>query len=125
MGRIRREIRVDGSTFWALFDSGSRNTYVLPSVAALLATRPLPQPRDVALGGRKHVLDRASLLVATVEGRSIDTDAYVIDTLGPDEDGRPIEILLGALAMQKWGIRLAPDEERLDWSHYSTAFVEF
>jgi hypothetical protein len=38
----------------------------------------------------------------------------VIEDIGNDEDGRPIEILFGALAMQQWGIRPVPDEERLD-----------
>jgi len=27
--------------------------------------------------------------------------------------------------MQQWGIRLIPDEERLDLSHYPEEFVEF
>ncbi|MBM3301809.1 MAG: hypothetical protein FJY85_17895, partial [Deltaproteobacteria bacterium] len=41
-----------------------------------------------------------------------------------DDDGCPIDILLGALAMQKWGIRLIPEEERLDLSHYPEEFTE-
>jgi len=49
----------------------------------------------------------------------------VIDEIGPDEDGRPIEILFGALAMQQWGIRPVPDEEDLDLSHYPKEFLEF
>ena len=34
-------------------------------------------------------------------------------------------ILFGALAMQQWGIRPVPDQEKLDLSHYSKEFVEF
>ena len=49
----------------------------------------------------------------------------MIDQIGKDEDGKPIEILFGALAMQHWGIRPVPDEERLDLSHYPEVFVEF
>ena len=49
----------------------------------------------------------------------------VIDEIGRDEDGRPIEILFGALAMQQWGIRPVPDEEDLDLSHYPKEFLEF
>jgi hypothetical protein len=49
----------------------------------------------------------------------------VIEEIGKDEDGKPIEILFGALAMQQWGIRPKPDEERLDLSHYPDEFVEF
>ena len=49
----------------------------------------------------------------------------MLDEIGKDENGRPIEILFGALAMQQWGIRPVPDEEKLDLSHYSDEFVEF
>jgi len=47
------------------------------------------------------------------------------DQLGDDENGTPIEILFGALAMQQWGIRLIPEQEKLDLSHYPEEFVEF
>ena len=49
----------------------------------------------------------------------------MIEEIGNDEDGKPIEILFGALAMQQWGIRLMPAEEKLDLSHYPEEFVEF
>ena len=42
-----------------------------------------------------------------------------------DEEGKPIEVLFGALAMQQWGIRRNPAEEKLDLSHYPKEFVEF
>jgi hypothetical protein len=41
------------------------------------------------------------------------------------EDGNPIEILFGALAMQQWGIKLDSPEEKLDLSNYPEEFVEF
>jgi hypothetical protein len=49
----------------------------------------------------------------------------VIDRIGQADDGKPIEILFGALAMQQWGIRLIPELEKLDLTHYPTEFVEF
>lgn len=49
----------------------------------------------------------------------------MIEDIGRDENGRTIEILFGALAMQQWGIRPVPDEERLDLTHYPDEFVEF
>jgi len=64
-------------------------------------------------------------LHARVDGHQISTLALVIDEIGRDEDGKPIEILFGALAMQQWGIRPIPDEERLDLTHYPEEFVEF
>ena len=65
------------------------------------------------------------MLNAEIEGHPITTHALVIDEIGKDENGTPIEILFGALAMQQWGIWLIPDEERLDLSHYPQEFVEF
>jgi hypothetical protein len=49
----------------------------------------------------------------------------VIDEIGNDEDGNPIDVIFGELAMQQWGIRPIPDEEKLDMSHFTSEFVEF
>jgi hypothetical protein len=125
MGRIREYIRVNHKKCWTLFDSGARNTYVVPEVAALLATTKLPKPFKSAMGGKVKKTSTAALLVAQVEGHNISTNALVVDDIGQDEDAKPIEILFGALAMQQWGIRLVPAEERLDFTHYPKEFVEF
>ncbi len=125
MGRIREYIRVGGEKFWTLFDSGARNTYIVPAVACHLATTKLPKPFKSAMGGKVHRSATAALLVAQVEGHSISTNAMVIDDIGNDEDAKPIQVLFGALAMQQWGIRLVPEEERLDLAHYPKEFVEF
>ena len=125
MGRIREMIKVDGRECWTLFDTGARNTYVIPTVAAVLTTSETPHPIRAALGGGVKLTSKTALLQADVEGHLVSTHAMVVDEIGADEDGRPIEVLLGALAMQQWGIRPIPDEERLDFSHYSEEFVEF
>ena len=125
MGRIRQTISVDGRKCWALFDSRARNTYVIPSVAELLRTSPTPRTIRTALGGEIKEINTEAFLHAEIEGRPISTQALVIDQIGKDEDGKPIEILFGALAMQQWGIRLIPSEEKLDLTHYPEEFVEF
>ena len=125
MGRVREHIQVNGKKCWTLFDTGARNTYVVPAVAARLATAKLPKPFRSALGGTVKKATKGALLVAKVRGHSISTNALVINEIGKDEDGKPIEILFGALAMQQWGIRPVPDEERLDLTHYPDVFVEF
>ena len=125
MGRITREVDVGGQRFRAMFDTGSKNTYVLSAVADATQSRVPVQARGVTLGGRPHTLREACLLRATIEGHAIEDDAYVIDALGHDDQGRPIDILVGALLMQKWCIRPVPDEERLDWTHYPSVFNEF
>jgi aspartyl protease len=125
MGRIKQAIRIDGRQCWTLFDTGARNTYVISSVAELLKTSPTAAPIRTALGGTVKETHTAALLEAQIEGKPISTHALVINEIGNDEDGKPIEILFGALAMQQWGIRLIPAEERLDLTHYPEEFVEF
>lgn len=125
MGRIRQMINVRGRESWTLFDSGARNTYIVPSVASVLTTSEISHPIRTALGGAVQETNKTALLEAEVEGRPISTHAMVIDHIGQDDDGKQIEVLFGALAMQQWGIRLIPEHEKLDMSHYPSEFVEF
>lgn len=125
MGSIYKTIRVQGRDAWTLFDSGARNTYVVPDVAARLSTADLPCPTYTKLGGETKASSRAAVLVGEIAGKPFHTEAMVIDSIGLDDDDRPIEILFGALAMQQWGIRLVLETEELDLSHYPSEFVEF
>ena len=125
MGRIRQSIAVYGRKCWMLFDSGARNTYVIPTVAEMLKTSATPRTIRTALGGTVREINRAALLEGEIQGHSFSTHAMVIDEIGNDEEGNKIEVLFGALAMQQWGIRLNPAEEKLDLSHYPEEFVEF
>jgi len=125
MGRIKQPIKVDGRDCWTLFDTGARNTYVTSTVAKGLTTSVKPRTIRTVLGGEIKETNTAAILEAEIEGHPISTHALVIDEIGKDENGTPIEILFGALAMQQWGIRPVPDEERLDLSHYPQEFVEF
>lgn len=125
MGRIRQMISVNGRECWTLFDTGARNTYVVPEVASLLTTAKLKKPFRSAIGGEVRETIETALLEADIEGRRISTHAMVIDEIGNDEHGIPIEILFGALAMQQWGIRLIPEQEKLDLTYYPEEFVEF
>jgi hypothetical protein len=125
MGRVRENIEVKGQKFWTLFDTGARQTYIVPRVAALLATSQMPKVFRSALGGKVRETTQAAVLDAEIEGCAISTHAMVIDEIGTDEDGKPIDVLLGALAMQQWNIRPIPDLEKLDMSHYSGEFLEF
>jgi hypothetical protein len=84
-----------------------------------------PHPIRTVLGGSVKETRCTALLQAQVQGHPISTHALIVDEIGKDEDGQPIEILFGALAMQQWGIRPIPDEERLDLSHYPEEFAEF
>ncbi len=125
MGRIRQHIQVNGKKCWTLFDTGARNTYVVPAVASHLVTFKLPKAYRSALSGSVKKAINGAALNAVIDGHKISTHARVVNEIGRDEDGRPIEILFGALAMPQWGIHLVPEEERLDLSHYPKEFVEF
>lgn len=125
MGRIRQMISVKGRDSWTLFDSGARNTYIIPAVASVLTTSEMSHPIHTALGGSVREANTAALLEAELEGLPISTHAVVIDQIGHDDDGKEIEILFGALARQQWGIRLIPEQEKIDLSHYPNEFVEF
>ena len=125
MGRIRAEIDVNGRKCWTLFDSGSRNTYIIRDAAQSLDLKDLRAERSVALGGKVHKINQSCLLFAEVEGHSVETHARVVDDIGTDEDGRPFDVIFGALSMQEWGIRLDLQSEKLDLSRYTTDFVEF
>jgi len=125
MGRVRQMINIHGRNAWALFDSGARNTYIVPEIAEQLVTTTLPRPTYTKLGGETKASSQAAVLVGEVDGKPFHTEAMVIDCIGNDEDGKAVEILFGALAMQQWGIRLILEQEKLDLSHYPTEFTEF
>ena len=94
-------------------------------VADLLKTSTTPRTIRTALGGTVKETNTEAVLHAEIEGHSVSTYALVISNIGNDEDGNPIEILFGALAMQQWGIKLDLSKEKLDLSNYPEEFVEF
>ena len=125
MGRIRSDIQLDGAALWALFDTGARNSYISRDRAAPLMPRPLRAPRTVRLGGSVRSLTEVCMVEGTLDGRRLEFEAYVVDDLGADEAGKRIDLIFGALAMQKWGVRPVPDEETLDLSHFAEEFTEY
>jgi hypothetical protein len=124
MGRMRTVSELNGKKLWTLFDSGSRNTYIAKAAAKGLRRERLSVARKAMLGGESHPIKEVCHLDIEIEGHSVDTLARVIDDIG-QEDGKPIDILFGALSMQEWGIHLDVPKERLDWTHYTKEFVEF
>ncbi|HIE27210.1 TPA: hypothetical protein EYP66_07985 [Candidatus Poribacteria bacterium] len=125
MGRVRTNVIVAGRNCWTLFDGGARNTYVVQELDSLLPTFELEKPEPVSLGRRVHRVVKGCRLTCLVEGLPVWIHARVLDEIGTDEEGKSIEILFGALAMQEWGIKPIYDEERLDMTHYPKEFIEF
>src|SRR3972149_3541818 len=104
MGRVKENILIDGKNYWTLFDTGSRNCYVISEVAKGIPIQKLPVEFKVSLGGSSHSLNESVSLPAMIQDKFIHFNAYLIDHLGKDEQGKEIQILFGALAMQQWGI---------------------
>jgi aspartyl protease len=116
---------VAGRPCWTMFDTGARYSYIVRSAAEALDRQPLAVPRTSALGGQVHKVEEVCLVFAKLEGQPLEIKASVLENIGQDEDGRPIEVLFGAIEMQMWGIKLDPQNERLDLSHFTKEFVEF
>lgn len=125
MGRIYNTIDVRGRKYWTWFDSSALHTYVTSDVANSLVTSNLKEPLRAAIGGSVHQITQTAIFNGELEGLPISIHAMVVDQIGDDESGNPIEILFGALAMRQWGIRLIPEQQKLDLTHYPTVFVEF
>jgi hypothetical protein len=125
MGRVRTNIIINGKACWTLFDTGSRNTYIVTELAKTFPKTKLEHKERGGLGGIVHEYDEICIMTAKVEGKPVWASACVLDDIGRDEVGKRIEVLFGALAMQRWGIIPIPAEERLDMSNYPKEFIEF
>lgn len=124
MSRIFREMEVNGVRYWTLFDSGARGSYVTRSVSEHLPGGTLRKSVERRLGGYTFSIDRVCTLIGSVEDYEISTVAMVVDHLFPDEHGRGIEIIIGAEAMELWGIGMDMANRRLDFTHYAREATE-
>lgn len=126
MGRVFDETRVNGHSWWTIFDSGASNSYLTASAARSLKPKPLPNPFTARIGGRSQKIKGVCEVMGSVQGKPVVVQAFVLPRLGQDpSSGRTIDFLFGALAMKQWGIELNLKKEKLDLSHYSREFVEF
>lgn len=125
MGRIRKEIEVAGRKCWTLFDPETRQSYITSEAAANLLCEKLRQPRQTSLTGVAQQIQEICLVIAKLEGYSVDFLAHVVDEIGRDEHGCDIDILFGSLAMKQWGITPDLATGRLDLTHYGSTFVEY
>jgi hypothetical protein len=64
-------------------------------------------------------------LTASINGLDFDVNAYVLDKIGESENG-DIDIIIGALTMEMWWIKIDPKKGTLDISHLKKReFTEF
>lgn len=74
------------------------------------------KPVSVGLEGQVLSLRAICLVEAYLEGEPFNFQAYPIHRIGRDETGREIDILIGATAMEQWGLTLDPRTGRIDLS---------
>ncbi|HIE29533.1 TPA: hypothetical protein EYP66_19865 [Candidatus Poribacteria bacterium] len=113
MGRIIKEIEIEGQTAVALFDTGAVFTYVKQPLLANAVRKSLAAPFHVALGGKTIDVRELYLVDGKIEGLEFDTDAVSVDELGK-ANGHELDAIIGVLTMERWEIRLDPKTETLD-----------
>ncbi len=124
MGRIFDHFHIGRTSLYTLFDSGSRNSYVRESAARAGTITTFKHPFLTEIGGSRHRIRKTCALQGTIRGKSVTLTAYVLPGIGDDGTGRSIDILFGANAMQDFGIRLIPESEEVDLSHYHRELYE-
>jgi hypothetical protein len=113
--RIVKEIEIEGKRTQALFDTGSFHTYVTRTLLEGVPLHRLVQPYKVALGGREIEVRESCLFNGKIEGLDFFTWGIPIDKLGR-VDGKTIDVLIGASAMEQWEIIPNPKDGTLDLS---------
>jgi len=113
MSKALREVGLGDRMVWALFDSGAGRSYIVRGAIPLGAVEGRDQTaREVGLGGRGHRIQEWRTLVVEADGCDFSFKAYVLDEIGVEE-GRPIELIIGAPALEEWQIGIRPEGRRL------------
>jgi hypothetical protein len=123
--RITKEIEIEGKRVWALFDTGALHSYIERALLTKAAKIDVPQPYRVGLGGRMIEVKELFLTSAKIDGLWFDIEAVCADRLGR-VDGRDIDVIIGALTMEKWEMVLDPKKNEIDLSGLKRReFTEF
>ena len=115
MSRIVRQIQVEGQTLNAMFDTGAVRSYVARGAQHSTGLIRRATPVTVGLGRRERRLEERCDFAATIEGLDFDITAYVIDESVDTEFGR-VDVIVGALTMEEWWIKLDPANNEIDLS---------
>ena len=124
MARTFKTILIEGKEAFVLFDTGAFRSYIKKQFAS--DVRQKVASFRVGLGGSTLELDEACLLDCAIEGLGFDVKAYPVETLGKDERGREIAAIIGATAMEEWGLIPDPRTGSIDLSFLrKREFIEF
>lgn len=111
MGRIIKEIEIDGRLLNALFDTGSTNTYITRAFAPpAVAVR---NPFRVGLGGEPREIREMCIIQGKIEGLDFATDGFILEDLGV-VDGKRQDVIIGATTMERWELWLSPKTGELN-----------
>ena len=114
MSRVVKMIEIEGQSATALFDTGAVYTYVRENLlGSAVPRREVPRPFRVALGGRSIEVRETCLIVGKIEGLDFNTDAIPVEEIGK-VNGQELDILIGALTMERWKIKIDPKSGTLD-----------
>jgi len=113
MGRITKEIEIEGKRAIALFDTGTVHTYIRSPLLLDVPKRTVTRPYRVALGEKEIQVKELCVALGKIEGLEFDAEAVPLEEIGR-ADGRELDAIIGALTMEKWEIRLDPKKQELD-----------
>ncbi|MBI4647370.1 MAG: hypothetical protein HY738_12490, partial [Bacteroidia bacterium] len=91
-----------------LFDSGARNSYITQNCVETTGIKPAPvkRPFKVGLGGEERSLKEYVNIDGLLQKKAIIIHPFVVNDLGTNEKGKPIEILFGIMDMEAWFVDL-------------------
>ena len=113
MGRIFKEIEIEGQPAMALFDSGATYTYVRSPLVSNAPRKSVARPVHVLLGGKDVEIRELCIVDGKIEGLDLFTDAVPLDEIG-QADGHKLDAIIGATTMEHWEIKLDPKNLELD-----------
>ncbi len=123
MSRIVQEVVIGGKRLRALFDTVSLRSYIRSDAKPPNIRR--ARPVTVGIGGKVRKLEERCDVPVGIDGLEFDMTAYLVDELGETEHG-PVDIIVGALTMEEWYIKLDPRSGALDLSGLrKREFTEF
>jgi len=125
MGRIYDTIISNNKLLHSLFDTGAVHNYVTNRAAEGLVIGSIPESFEVGLGGKTKTISKACLVTGRLQDKSFYFSANIVEDIGKDEREQEIDVIVGAVEMQRWNIKIDPKEEKLDLSSFRKEFIEY
>ena len=113
MGRIVKQIEIEGQPAMALFDTVAVYSYVRSPLLVNLPRQSMNKPTRVLLGGQTIEIRELCWIHGTIEGLDFNTNVVPVSGLGAAE-GHTLDAIIGALTMEQYEIRLDPKAGTLD-----------